>query len=175
MIVINMYGAPGSGKTTIATGVFSKLKSMRLPVGLVTEYSRELSYDHSLALNDMPYILGCQWHRMQQNKQDEICITDCPLPQLAIFYPSSLPESKALAFALNSQFDNVNFLLKRKYPLYHPKGHSTEEAEKQMLFIEQKIIESLKKHNIEYEEIISNIDAVDAVVTKILLQYKEKS
>ena len=43
--VINLIGAPGSGKTTIATDLFSKMKYLGYNVELVTEYAKELVWE----------------------------------------------------------------------------------------------------------------------------------
>ena len=41
-LVVNLLGAPGSGKSTIAASIFSKLKFQNLNVELVSEYAKEL-------------------------------------------------------------------------------------------------------------------------------------
>lgn len=64
MTVLNIYGSSGSGKSTIATGVYSKLKAKRISVGLATEFLMDLVLDQSFATSDIPYVIGCQWHRL---------------------------------------------------------------------------------------------------------------
>ena len=42
--VINFFGAPGSGKSTIAAGLFFEMKMKQMNVELVTEFAKELCY-----------------------------------------------------------------------------------------------------------------------------------
>ena len=43
--VINLFGNPGSGKSTVAAYLFSELKSRGLEVELVTETAKDLVWD----------------------------------------------------------------------------------------------------------------------------------
>lgn len=42
--IINLWAGPGSGKSTIAAYVFSKLKMKNINCELVTEYAKQLVY-----------------------------------------------------------------------------------------------------------------------------------
>lgn len=44
-IVINLMGAPGTGKSTIASELFSKMKWLGYDVELVSEYAKELVWE----------------------------------------------------------------------------------------------------------------------------------
>jgi hypothetical protein len=83
MLVINFYGGPGAGKSTLAAEMFVYLRALRGPnVELCHEFATELCFDQARAnLKDQMYLLGQQWHRLwrlEQNKV-EIAISDSPL------------------------------------------------------------------------------------------------
>lgn len=42
-IYVNLYGGPGSGKSTTAAGVVSQLKLLSINAELVTEYAKDLT------------------------------------------------------------------------------------------------------------------------------------
>lgn len=47
MIIINLYGSPGSGKSTAAAYIFSKLKMKGVECELVTEVAKDLVWDEN--------------------------------------------------------------------------------------------------------------------------------
>lgn len=79
--VINLYGAPSSGKSTLAAYVFAKMKAAGYDIELVTEYAKELILDDNLsALNNQPLLLGNQFNRVRRLEgKFEWCISDSPI------------------------------------------------------------------------------------------------
>jgi len=49
-IILNLYGAPGAGKSTGAAYIFSKLKLKGYNVELVTEFAKDKVYEGSKAV-----------------------------------------------------------------------------------------------------------------------------
>jgi adenylate kinase family enzyme len=49
MILVNLYGAPGSGKSTGAAYIFSKLKMAGVDAELVTEFAKDKVWEESKA------------------------------------------------------------------------------------------------------------------------------
>ena len=57
-ILCNIYGGPGSGKSTSAAGVFSLLKTHGVNAELVTEFAKDLVWEgRDVTLDNQPYIL----------------------------------------------------------------------------------------------------------------------
>ena len=52
MKVINLFGGPGSGKSTTAASVFSKLKIMGYNVELVTEFAKDMVWEQHDSIFD---------------------------------------------------------------------------------------------------------------------------
>lgn len=80
-IVINIAGGPGTGKTTVASELFGKLKEKGYEVENVSEFAKELVWEgRSEAFDDRLYMHGEQNHRlMQMNGKLDFIITDSPL------------------------------------------------------------------------------------------------
>lgn len=81
MILINLFGAPGAGKSTLSAYVFSKLKTAGVNAELVTEFAKDKVWEeNSVALANQMYMFGKQYFRMTrcEDKVDAI-VTDSPL------------------------------------------------------------------------------------------------
>lgn len=126
--IINLIGGPGVGKSTVASGLFSKLKQKKISCEYVSEYAKEVTWEetHKLLENQI-HIFSEQFRRQYRllNKVDYI-ITDSPLILNSIYFDYYLNklngrffnekyENLTRYFFEQSflQFDNNNFLLSR--------------------------------------------------------------
>ncbi len=131
-IVINLFGAPGSGKSTGAAYIFAQLKMHNINCELVTEYAKDLTWEQrTRSLSCQEYVFGKQSFRMMRCRdQVDVIITDSPLP-LTIFYNSNpaLDENfNTTVMNIFDTYDNYNFLIKRVKP-YNPIGRNQTEEE----------------------------------------------
>lgn len=114
MKVINLFGGPGTGKSTTAALVFGRLKQMGANVELVTEFAKDLVWEDRRTIECQPYIFGKQLWRTQrlEGKVDAV-VTDSPL-LLSAVYGSVLGEHW-IEFVREqmAQFDNTNIFLVR--------------------------------------------------------------
>ena len=87
MILVNLYGGPGSGKSTGAAYIFSKLKMAGVNAELVTEFAKEKVWEESKAVfENQAYIFGKQYFRISRcADQVDVIVTDSPL-LLSVIY-----------------------------------------------------------------------------------------
>lgn len=142
-IVINLFGAPGCGKSTTASKIFYELKKIHLDVELVSEYAKELVWEERYeTMKDEIYIFGKQQHKFQRLKDKvKFIVTDRPIA-LSKFYNEKYGKP-SLAFntlidEVISEFDNWDIFLKRGNFEYKSEGRvqSDEDSltfEKEML------------------------------------------
>lgn len=116
--IINIFGNPGSGKSTVAAYLFAELKSKGLEVELVTETAKDLVWDEDYKrLSNQIYVFSTQLHRIETliDKVNFI-ITDSPLlMQIGYYKERRLPlprHFKKLCLAYNNKYNNINVLLK---------------------------------------------------------------
>lgn len=133
MIVINLFGGPGSGKSTTAAGIFFKLKLMGVNCELVTEYAKDMVWREmsQSAFEDQLYITAKQNHRLERlrNKVD-IAITDSPLLLSLIYSEENYLEGKFkdMVSSLWNKYENYNFFIVRRKK-YNPIGRNQTEKE----------------------------------------------
>lgn len=157
MKVINLFGGPGVGKSTLAARLFDRMKIAGKRVELVTEFAKGLVYaGDNFDLSNQLYMLSQQDRQLYRllGKVD-YAITDSPLP-LGLLYVKGRCDApwftQAVLEVFNS-YDNVNYLVERMYP-YQPYGRYQTEAEAKEIDI--KLMQLLLTHNIpflRYQEI----------------------
>ena len=86
-IVVNLIAGPCSGKSTIAAGLFYKLKQQGIEAEMSLEFAKDKVYEESFkTMDDQIYIFGKQFHRLWRlNGKCQVVICDSPLP-ISIFY-----------------------------------------------------------------------------------------
>lgn len=164
MKVINLYGGPGTGKSTTAADLFAKMKWNNINVELVNEYAKEITWEKRFEiLEDQFYITAKQNRKLTRIKnQVEWAITDSPL-LLALAYakPDYLPNYfKPVIKELYDTYDNVNIFLIREKP-YHAVGRSQTEDEARG--IDQWVKEFLIGNGYMFHEVVANEHARDTI------------
>ena len=153
--IINLYGAPWSGKSTIASGLFFHMKMAGLNVELATEYAKsKLFEENTYVFKDQLYCFSKQHKKLREmNGKVDYIITDSPL-LMSLIYNSSEPELfNELVLQYYNMYDNINFLLKRNHS-YHTEGRLQTEQESD--HVGEELENYLKKYNIEYKTLPSN-------------------
>lgn len=176
MIVVNLFGAPGAGKSTGAAYIFSQLKMCGINAELITEFAKDKVYEESKGVfENQTYIFGKQYFRMTRcaDKVDVI-VVDSPL-LLSCFYDGRNPESETtkafkhyVKLVFNS-FDNVNFFIERVKP-YNPSGRFQTEKESDQVAIDLK--KMLEEYNVNYHTYAGTIEDYNKIV-KFILQILE--
>ena len=80
-VVINLFGGPGLGKSTIASGLFYRMKVAGFQVESVTEYAKDVVWDQApTKFSDQLYITAKQ-NRKLWRLQDQVewIVSDSPL------------------------------------------------------------------------------------------------
>lgn len=150
--VINVFGAPGVGKSTYAALLFSKMKEAGFNCELVQEYARELIYseDRDL-LDDQLLVLGQQYGKvLKVAGWVDYIITDSPLILSQIYnarcrHPYDVQQFEGICTQAFNKFDNLNILLTHKPRPYEK--HGRREGLEQSLEIESEIIKTMRKNN----------------------------
>ena len=125
MKVINIFGGPGIGKSTTASGLFYMMKKNRLKCEYVTEYAKDLVWEKrfNILAEDPLSLLAEQHRRIDRLKGNvDYVVTDSPI-LLSAIYANHYQEGKKdlgenglihfnkLTAELFNKFDNYNYFL----------------------------------------------------------------
>src|SRR3954464_15085371 len=92
-VVVNMLAGPGSGKSTMASSVFSELKWRGEETEYVGEYAKDLTWEKRVkTLDNQVYVFAKQHHRIfRLLNQVDIIVTDSPLYLTPIYCQDNEP------------------------------------------------------------------------------------
>jgi len=161
--IINLFGGPGIGKSSIASGLTYKLKKKHITCDNPYEFPKVLAWDENYsAISDQLYVLANQ-HRgivKSYGKVDYI-ILDSPVILSLIYkdyynakrksdHPSRLYKQNFdnMILDIHKGYESINILLKRGKGKHNDKEryHNLEESKE----LDTMIQESLDLHGIEY-------------------------
>ncbi len=135
MNVINIFGGPGSGKTTLAMRIFTELNMLHKKVEYVDEYAKELTWDESFKKMENQRLIFANQHQKLFRLRDKIdvVVTDAPLFN-SIVYSGKGEDHKTFhadVFHEFNKYKNLNIYLERhtKYQT-HGRSQSEEDAKK---------------------------------------------
>lgn len=173
-ILINMLGAPSSGKTSLSAKLFAQLKAMDLNAEYTSEYVKGWAWEgKKVGPFDQFYIFGKETHNQSRlfDKVDFV-ISDSPV-MLTAFYHYYYNKNNALnevchnfyKLAEESGVKVLNFFLPRKKK-YNPKGRYQTEEEADQLALDLK--EWLGNEGYSYDELLCpDKYRIDFVIEKL--------
>lgn len=167
-LVVNLFGGPGSGKSTGAAYIFSRLKMDGINAELVTECAKDMVWEENYnALSYQPYVFGIQAYRIERcaDKVDVI-VTDSP-SILSIIYNKNEKISESLNNLVMDNFNNYNnvsYFLERTKP-YCEIGRTQTESESDDL--SRSILGVLDEYNIPYSRVTGDLDGYSRIINDI--------
>lgn len=166
-LVIQLFGGPGCGKSSLMGGIFSALKFNGVNCEMAPEFAKEKIWENSLdILSNQIYIFGKQHHTIFRllNKVNVI-ITDSPII-LSLCYGKECSESfKRLVLEEHKKLNTINIFVDREKK-YNPIGrlHNEEQARD----IDTKIKEILSKHDLLYYSVPGNQKSIGKICQSII-------
>ena len=148
MKVINLYGGPGTGKSTLATRLFSDMKLQGFKVEYVPEFAKDLTYAGRFkCLTNQLYITANQYYRMKIITDVDYLIADSPILLGKIYadiYNVKSDHYSGLVEELYNEFINFDFFIQR-YKEYQTYGRNQTEEEAKA--IDGLVLEELSNKN----------------------------
>lgn len=169
-LIVNFFGGPGTGKSTMTAAVFAELKWRGCNSEMALEYAKRKVWEGSAhVLDDQLYVLGKQHHTLKVlDGQVNIALTDSPL-LLSMIYNSDLGSKfNEIVLERNAEFSNLNIFLKRVKE-YCPLGRLQDEEE--AVAIDNKIKALLDSQNISYVEYNAEKDSVNSIADLAINEY----
>lgn len=175
MIIVNLFGVPGAGKSTGAAYIFSQLKMKGINAELITEFAKDKVWENNQKVfKNQLYLFGKQSFRISRVEDEvDVIVTDSPL-LLSIFYNQTpiLGENfDKLVYDVFNSYNNVNYLITRTKP-YNPAGRMQTEEESDSLA--KPMINLLTAWNVPYKNVAGETAGYDTIVEDILQIIKEQ-
>ena len=160
--LINLFGGPGIGKSSIAAGLTYKLKKKHISCNNPYEFPKKLAWDHNIpAIKDQLYVFANQHRGIAEcyGKVDYIII-DSPVLFSTIYhtyYTKGYPAEfygqpfHDLVVDLHKKYDNLNILLERTDGAHNEDERFQDYEES--IAIDKLCKEILDKHDIPYHTI----------------------
>lgn len=173
MLIVNLYGSPGAGKSTGAAYVFSVLKMAGINAELVTEFAKDKVWKGSgAAFKNQAYIFGEQFFRISrvQDKVD-VVITDSPLLLSSFYADGELlgSEFDALCTKVSKSYDSMDVFIDR-VKAYNPAGRFQNEAESDLL--SEKLQEFLADHDVACKHFDGCVQGYNALAVSVFERIK---
>lgn len=173
MIIVNLFGVPGAGKSTGAAYIFSQLKMKGVNCELVTEFAKDKVWENTEEVfKNQAYIFGKQSFKISRcaDKVDVI-VTDSPLP-LSIFYnhDERLTENfNNMVMDFFNSYHNLNYFLVR-VKQYNPIGRHQTEEESDALY--QPMRDLLRSRGISYTQVGGEPSGYDWIVKDVMSELR---
>lgn len=174
-VVINLYGGPCCGKSTVSAGLFYELKCLGLECELTGEYAKDKTWDDSQTiLRNQPYVFGKQLHRIWRLKDKvDIIICDSPILLSPIYDEEHSSIFETFVLEQYNKYTNINLVLERKFYNDGYQENGRNQTMSEAIEIDNKIIDLFNRNNIEYINVREENSKM--MVNKILEILKEKS
>ena len=175
MLVVNLFGVPGAGKSTGAAYVFSKLKMRGINAELVTEFAKDMVWDgNRKVLMNQEHIFGSQSYRLDRLRDKvDVVVTDCPL-FLTAFYNKSPVLGKEFNTVVKKVFDtynNMNFFI---YQLRDFNKVGRIHTKEQALGMQEPLLKMLDDNHVKYNIIMGEEKDYD-MITDVVCEAVEKA
>lgn len=154
MKVINLFGGPGVGKTTIAMRVFTELNMKQIKVEYVDEFAKEQTWNQSFKLMENQRLIFANQHQKFWRLKDiiDIAVTDAPIFN-SIVYSGKNDKNKTFhadVFHEFNEYQNLNFFLKRETEY---KEHGRSQKLEDAIKVDEEVLRCLKWFKVPYVEI----------------------
>lgn len=177
-LYVNLFGAPGAGKSTGATYVFSQLKLNGIDSEYVGEFAKDKCWENNKFIFESPenqfYIGAKQFYRINQvYGKVKVAVTDSPVFLNAFYNKSKYlgDEYNKVVLRLFNKFRNLNFYIERVKP-YNRNGRI--QSEEQATEIGSEIKEYIDKNNVPYITVSGNENGYKKIFETVMNFIKEK-
>ena len=169
MLIVNLFGAPGAGKSSGAAYIFSQLKIRDVNAELVTEFAKDKTWERNKkALENQMYMFGKQLFRITRCQDDvDVIITDSPLLLNTIYNHNPIlgEEFNNLVFKIFNSYNNLNYYIKR-VKKYNPSGRNQTEEESDQ--IADKVLKMLNDREVKFTSVEGQLNNYSQIVEDVM-------
>lgn len=170
--VVNLFGGPGIGKSTISPGLFYRFKQLGVETEMVHEYAKELTYEgrKNVLADDQLYIFAKQHRKLLRIKDVvEYAIIDGPLLFSSIYFSedSNIYDGELfnpLVLSTFNKYPNFNILLGRNSK-YGYQEYGRRQTLPEAIEVDRFLETFLKNNNIPFTHLLSDEYTIGNIIT----------
>ena len=171
-LIVNIYGGPGSGKSTRANYIASALKLEGIPCEVCPEFAKEeIHRGMPENLKDQKYIFGNQQHILKKLSEIyPIIINDGALLNCIVYDLSGDKRFHDIIYDTYLDYTNLDYFLKRDNNVkfvQEGRVHNLEESIQK----DREILNTLNDYNVNYK--IINREDRDTILNNIRQWYND--
>lgn len=171
--VVNIFGAAGTGKSTIGAGLFYLLKCDNYETELVTEHAKELVWEGNYKkLENQIAVFAEQNTRVYRCVNNvDLVITDSPVNLIILYSKRFGQQNEPFEQLVNHEFsrhNNINIVLNRTIP-YNPNGRM--QTYEEACEIDREIVEMLDYYQHPYHVFDADSDTPRRIKELITERY----
>ena len=126
--VVNLFGGPGSGKSTTAAGVFHALKQRGISVEMAHEYAKDLCWEENPRIAHQLSVFAEQhWRLFRLVGKVDFIVTDSPLLLSLVYAGGMMTAFRKMVIEEHHRFKSLNLFIER-VKSYQPEGRYQDEA-----------------------------------------------
>lgn len=156
VVIINLYGGPGTSKSTTATALFAKMKKAGYRCEYVHEYAKDLTYKENWkVLTDQGYVFSKQHHKIWTLKNSvDFIITDSPI-LLTLSYIGKdtiydTDEFRNYVKSMYNSYNNIDIFLKRNTDVHPYQTYGRSQTLEEAIIKDKEIRSILEENNKSY-------------------------
>ena len=162
-LTINLFGGPGTGKSTLCAKIFVALKMQGFEVEMAPEYVKDLVWEESFKkIENQLYIFGKQHNRIYRLlRKVKVIITDSPLLNSIIYYKGENPHFSQMVLWEHNAMNTLNFYIPRTFE-YVENGRTQDlKGAKE---VDEKYRDFLDENGVSYYIFSPNENSIDEIV-----------
>jgi len=166
-IFVNLFGGPGTGKSTLCAGIFSQLKIKGVDCEMALEYVKDLVWEESFEkIKNQVYIFGKQQNRLfRLNGKVDVVITDSPLLNSIVYYNGHNPHFSDVVMFEFKKLNSANYYINRSFE-YIENGRMQTLEGAQKVDRDYKVL--LDTNTVPYTQLNAGIENLDRIVNDIM-------
>lgn len=166
-LFVNLFGGPGTGKSTLCASIFSELKRKGVDCEMALEYVKDLVWEESFEkIKNQVYIFGKQQNRLfRLDGKVDVVITDSPLLNSIVYYKGNNPHFSDVVMFEFKKLNSLNYYLVRTFEYVDNGRMQSLEQAKQ---VDRDYKELIEYNKIEYAQLEAGITNLDRIVNDIM-------
>lgn len=171
-IIVNLFGGPSTGKSTLCAGLFTELKVRGIDCEMGREYVKDLVWEESFKkIQNQQYIFGKQHNILfRLNDKVDVVITDSPLLLSTVYYKGNNPHFADNVLWEFNNLNTLNYYLDRTFTYVENGRMQTAEQAKQ---VDEVCLNLLNEKNISYKRISPGLESLPEIVIDIILKMND--